>query len=103
MVSAFTFAQGTCEIKGKIVDSDKNAVAGATVTLVDLSTNEIVAVNNTAKNGAFLIEGVFEGQYILSVSKPGFTVSVNRYIMIDKNGQLVELSDSTYKKLNQNS
>lgn len=104
MVSALSFAQGTCEIKGRIVNSDRNAVYRATVTLLDLNTNEIVAVKNTAENGFFQIEGVSEGQYILSVAKPGFTETVNRYIMIDKNGQMVELSNSVSgRKYNQNS
>ncbi len=98
LFSVFSFAQNTCEIKGKIVNSDKIAVYRATVTLLDLNTNEVITVRNTAKNGFFRIEGVTEGQYILSVAKPGFTETLNRYIMIDKNGQLVELPSSVLKR-----
>lgn len=62
---------GTGQIDGTVVDKSGGSVAGATVTLVDSSTNiERTAVTNDA--GRYIFASVAPGIYNLTISKTGF-------------------------------
>lgn len=95
LIAANSFA-----IKGKIMDSSRNGVSNATVTLMDVETMEIIAVDCCGKNGKFSIENIKEGDYIMTVSKPGFKKIETRFINIDEKGVLTyhtNVATTTFK------
>ena len=55
----------TVSLTGKVVDKDKNPVAGATVTVGDKSTT-------TGEDGTWTIEGIEAGEVEIVVSKDGY-------------------------------
>ncbi len=83
-------AEETFEIKGKIVNSCKEGACSATVTLLDANTMLIVAEKTCDGKGAFAFENVEKGDYIISVSKPGYKKTDTRHIAINKKGKLTE-------------
>jgi hypothetical protein len=92
------FAQDSFVVKGRIVKTDKQGVKSATVTLLDSKTLEVVAADVCDKNGVFVIENLKKGEYILSVSKPGFTKSETRFIQITDSGNMIDRTNLVLKK-----
>lgn len=93
------FAQDSFVVKGRIVKTDKEGVKSASVTLLDSKTLEVVASDVCNKDGVFVIEDIKKGEYILSVSKPGFTKSETRYIQITDSGNMIDHTNLVMKKI----
>ncbi|MGP8253072.1 MAG: carboxypeptidase regulatory-like domain-containing protein [Terracidiphilus sp.] len=81
-VSSLAFAQGVSgSLTGQVSDPTGAAVAGATVTLVNLGTN----FQQTAKtdgSGIYLIRPVDPGAYVLQIDASGFAKYVQKGIVI---------------------
>ena len=81
-----TFEEGkevtTVSLTGKVVDADKNPVAGATVTVGDKSTT-------TGEDGTWTLEGVKEGEAEIVVSKAGYK-SATTTVTVGKEDLTVE-------------
>ena len=58
-------------VDGQVTDQSGAVVAGATVTLTDISTN-IARTSTTNKEGRYVYVDVSPGVYSIAVSKPGF-------------------------------
>ncbi len=72
----------TVSLTGKVVDADKNPVAGATVTVGDKSTT-------TGEDGTWTLEGVKEGAAEIVVSKAGYK-SATTTVTVGKEDLTVE-------------
>lgn len=70
----FAQSSSTGTVNGTVTDPSGAAIAAATVTLTDRSTN-VPRVVSTNENGRFLFVDVPAGNYDLSINKPGFRVS----------------------------
>src|ERR1019366_3352312 len=68
-VQGQTTSAGT--IAGSVTDKTPAAIVGATVTLVDTSTNESRSTTTNDK-GAYLFANVPPGTYTLTITKDGF-------------------------------
>jgi len=62
--------KATCDITGKVVDSDGNPVEGATVEVLEDST--VLGSDTTDADGNFEITGLPCGNYKLRISKSGY-------------------------------
>ncbi|MGC1087952.1 MAG: carboxypeptidase-like regulatory domain-containing protein, partial [Candidatus Acidiferrum sp.] len=70
----FAQSSSTGTVAGTVTDPSGAAVAAATVTLTDKSTN-IPRTVSTNENGRYLFVDIPAGTYDLSINKPGFRVS----------------------------
>src|SRR5580692_7064717 len=70
----FSQSASTGTVAGTVVDPSGAAIAAATVTLTDKSTN-IPRTVSTNENGRFILVDIPAGTYDVSVSKQGFRVS----------------------------
>jgi len=58
-----------------VVDGSGNDVTGASVSLIDKKTGEVVASGTTASRGGFACNNILNGRYIVRVTKDGFAVN----------------------------
>ena len=72
----------TVTLTGKVVDADKNPVAGATVTVGDKSTT-------TGEDGTWTLEGIESGEVEIAVSKEGYK-SATTTATIEKEDKVIE-------------
>ena len=75
-------AQTTASIAGKVTDRQGASVAGATVELIDPSTNQ-ARTQETASDGHYLFPSVPPGLYKITVTKQGFRQSVISSLKVD--------------------
>jgi hypothetical protein len=83
-------AQSTSgQVNGHVVDVSGAAVAGASVSLVDVQTG---LVRNAATNsvGQYIFPLVAPGEYKLSVSKTGFSTEDNPHFRLDVNQSVTQ-------------
>jgi iron complex outermembrane receptor protein len=71
------WTQGTGKISGKVVDVSGSPVAGASITMTDL-TSGAVARAKTAANGQFSASGLAPDRYLVTVEKTGFNAFIER-------------------------
>ncbi len=90
--SAQSFAQEGFELKGRIVNTTKQPIKAASATLTNSTTMETVAQVICDEYGEFVFQNVQQGEYILSVSKDGFSKGESRTILIDRNGNCIKKS-----------
>ncbi len=80
----FSFGQATlsfAQLNGTVLDTSGRTLAGATVTLRNMSTNQSYrAVSNPT--GAYLVPNLTPGQYELTVQTPGFAKYVQTGIAL---------------------
>jgi iron complex outermembrane recepter protein len=62
--------EARAQLKGRVVDDEGNALTGATVTLEARGAKRTATAD---RNGAFQVEGLMEGAYVLTIEHPGFT------------------------------
>ena len=83
--SSFADAQSTGgRIRGTVTDASGAAVAGATVTLINMATN-VTREATTSGNGEYLFLEVPVGRYEIDVNQTGFKKFVRRDIGVDLN------------------
>jgi len=75
LFSSSAFAQDTSAIRGVVKDSQGSVVGGATVTLINPSTNAS-RTTTTRETGAYSFDAVEPGDYRLEVEAKGFKKSV---------------------------
>jgi len=91
-----SMAQSSTILQGKIVDENSNAVAGASVHLLN---SKYGAVTN--ESGNFFIKNIFPGNYMLNVSRIGYA-EINQEINIDSAENSLEIVlRSSYKQLSE--
>jgi len=73
--SSVALAQDTSAIRGTVKDPQGNVVAGASVTLINPSTNS-TRTTTTRDSGAYSFDAVDPGDYRLEVESKGFKKSV---------------------------
>jgi hypothetical protein len=67
------FSQNYCSIKGSVTDTvEKAKLSGATVSVLNAKDSILRAFVWTDKNGAFTINNLPKGQFILLVTYPGY-------------------------------
>lgn len=72
MLSGSVFAQtGTSSVRGTVLDPDKKAMVGATVTLTSLDTN-VVRTQVTNESGTFVFDLIPPGGYKVEAEASGF-------------------------------
>ncbi len=83
--SSFADAQSTGgRIRGTVTDASGAAVAGATVTLINMATN-VTREATTSGNGEYLFLEVPVGRYEIDFNQTGFKKFVRRDIGVDLN------------------
>src|SRR5580658_4444318 len=70
----YSQSASTGTVAGTVTDASGAAIAAATVTLTDKSTNIPRAVS-TNENGRYILVDIPAGTYDVSVSKQGFRIS----------------------------
>jgi len=58
-------------LEGKIIDTEKNPLAGAEIQLKNLGTNQVVTVKSN-KKGDFTFRTFFPGKYLLTAAREGY-------------------------------
>lgn len=97
------FANEVFVMKGKVLNSERQTVCDATVNLLDPNTMEIISKGVCNKNGEFVFESINNGEYILSVTKPGFKKMNSRYLVINDNGEIINDSEIIIKNTSRKS
>jgi len=82
-------AQGTGKISGKVQDASGSPVAGATVTLSDLTSGAVVHVK-TASDGQFSAKDLAPDRYLVTVEKTGFNSYMERVSLVTQQSVNVE-------------
>ncbi|HEX4031621.1 MAG TPA: carboxypeptidase-like regulatory domain-containing protein [Terracidiphilus sp.] len=83
---ASTFAQsGAGSIQGTITDSTGAVIAGASIHVVQKSTN--VAFNTISNSaGLYQVPSLFTGVYVVTISAPGFKTQISTVdVLVDQN------------------
>src|SRR5262245_40634913 len=80
LTAHFTMAQATGSLRGQVTDERGDAIAGATVTLVDAKNVEKTATTND--QGAYVFNGVAPGRYFLRVLANGFALYENEAVEV---------------------
>ena len=75
---SIAFAAGT-QVQGTVVDSSGAAIPGATVSLTDLSTNQVIHTTTSAK-GQFAFKDVAPEPQLINIKKPGFQSFTKRVL-----------------------
>lgn len=102
LLSTQLFSENSFAIKGKIVNSDKQGVGSAAVSLFNSETMQIVGFDQCDEDGEFVIENLKTGNYVLSVNKPGFSKTDTLYVAINEEGRLIDNTISELIKRNIN-
>lgn len=71
MSSLMVWGAPSGSIRGRVLDASGNGVAGAAVSITDLSTG-VVMRTTTGPNGGFLVNGLAARRYQVTVKKTGF-------------------------------
>ena len=88
MLSASVFGQEyRGRVQGNVMDSSKAAIAGATVTLLNIKTN-LATVRETNEAGRYLFDLVDPGTYRLTVEVKGFNKFVQDNISVPSRADL---------------
>src|SRR4051812_12582913 len=77
-------------VKGQVVDSSKAAVPGATVTVTNAETNEVVSTTSNA-DGNYTLPFLRPGLYNLTAELSGFTKYIRNGIRLEV-GQTAEIN-----------
>lgn len=85
------------KVSGKVKDTNKNPVKDATVTLTNPFDETEISRTRTNNNGEYKIQFIQPGQYILYVSKPGFSVSTSSFLINAFKGTIFPETDSHMK------
>lgn len=81
-VSITTLAQKDGMVRGLVTDtSSKQALAEATVTILNAKDSTLVSFARTNKNGFFSIKGLDNGNYRLLITHIGYR-NVNKFFLI---------------------
>src|ERR1019366_1483377 len=67
---------------GTVLDPDGKAVVGATVTVIDSTTNTTLQTTKTGDDGKFAVNNVPPGHYKVSISMTGFKTAVSNDVEI---------------------
>ena len=78
------FGQATTSLRGTVTDSQNSAVAGAAVALSDTG-NGFLRSTLTGASGEYQFSQVPPGSYNVTVTKPGFAVSLNQHVKLEVN------------------
>src|SRR5215471_533841 len=86
-------ADAQVTISGKITDTLKSPVIAATVALLNAADSSLSKVNVTEDNGAFQLQNVRAGTYILKTTAVGYRKYTSAKIVVDgsKNIQLPDI------------
>jgi hypothetical protein len=88
LAAPFMEAQSTAgRVRGTVTDSSGAAVAGATVTLVNVATN-VSREATTSGTGEYQLLEVPVGTYEIDINQPGFKRFVRKDIVVDLNAVL---------------
>jgi Carboxypeptidase regulatory-like domain len=88
LAAPFVEAQSTAgRVRGTVTDSSGAAVAGATVTLVNVATN-VSREATTSGTGEYQLLEVPVGTYEIDINQPGFKRFVRKDIVVDLNAVL---------------
>ena len=71
MEVAMAHATNTARIQGRVTDSSGAAISNATVSLLDLTTNQLIHTTTTAE-GQFAIDNVPADPQLVTIEKSGF-------------------------------
>ena len=71
MEVAMAHAANTARIQGRVTDSSGTAIANATVSCLDLTTNQVMHTTTTAE-GQFAIDNVPADPQLVTIEKDGF-------------------------------
>lgn len=85
------------EVSGTVKDSNKKSVKDATITLVNAFDETEVLRTRTNNNGEYKIQFIQPGQYILYVTKPGFSVTVSSFLINALKGTVYPETDKRKK------
>lgn len=89
VASAVALAQGTRgSIRGKVTDPNGAAVAGASVSLIDLARNQEVRAVQTNEEGIYQFVEVDPATYTVVIQAPGFSESRLNEVKVEPNRNL---------------
>src|SRR4051812_1257170 len=74
-------------VTGQVTDPSGAAVAGATVTVQNLQTNE-TSVQTTSESGNYTVSYLIPGNYKVTAEAPGFQTAVQPRIELHTNDKL---------------
>ena len=104
LLSAFGFSSlaQTGKINGSVADGSQKTLESATVTLLKAKDSAVVKFTVAAKDGAFAIDGIAFGRYLVSVTavghqkgfSPAFEISAENAVVQLKTIELVSQSKS---------
>ncbi len=69
--SAFSFAQNSAQVSGKIIDENSKPLSSATVLLLNAKDSSLAKTAVTAASGAFKMISIKAGRYFLSATSVG--------------------------------
>lgn len=90
---------GKATLRGRVIDNAGEPIDDATVTVVDLNTNEVVATDET-DDGIYNVKVNAPGRYSVTADAPGYLFG-SAYFEVDKDGRIlrhsgdIKLSPST--------
>jgi len=77
-------AQGnTKRIIGAVTDIQNNAIAGATIQLLDAKDSAVIKTTAAAYNGRFVFKGLPSGRYVIAVNSTGYEKYASSIVAID--------------------
>jgi outer membrane protein OmpA-like peptidoglycan-associated protein len=82
---------GKVDVSGLIYDKDNELIDTASITVVDLITNEVVATD-TAIEGVYTVEVDAPGKYSVTADAPGHLFG-SAYFEVDKDGRILRHAD----------
>ena len=89
LLSAFPAAASAQVIRGHVVDEDRSPVSSAVVSLLS-ETEEILRTVETDQGGAFRLEGISPGSYLLRVERLGYETMTTPPLTVEE-GSNVEV------------
>lgn len=78
---------GKVDLSGRVLNKQDELIDDAAITVVDLSTNEVVATDRT-ENGEFTVEVTAPGRYSVTADAPGYLFG-STYYELDKDGRIL--------------
>lgn len=94
LISVSVFAQSGHDVKGRLVDNDKQPIAFATVSLLPDGSEKAVKYVLSGDDGSISFSGVRNGKYTIKAELMGFVTTTKEFTM---EGKTIDLGDVKMK------
>ncbi len=81
-------ADGKVELSGRVTDAKSGQPIDATMTVVDLTNNEVVATDRTDNNGRYSVRVKAPGKYSITADADGYLFGTS-YFEVDPQGRIL--------------